>query len=67
MLKYQIYQSQLKDSPSYGKYYARIISDGTVDVKDLAAHCMSPFSIFNKARTCSFDTNTLTFDISQNP
>ena len=26
-----------------------------------------PFSIFNKARTRSFDTNTLTFDISQNP
>ena len=26
-----------------------------------------PFSIFNKAGTCSFDTNTLTFDISQNP
>ena len=47
MLKYQIYQSQLKDSPSYGKYYARIISDGTVDVKGLAEHMAkhnTPFS-----------------------
>ena len=47
MLKYQIYQSQLKDSPSYGKFYARIISDGTVDVKGLAEHMAkhnTPFS-----------------------
>ena len=47
MLKYQIYQSQLKDSPSYGKYYARIVSDGTVDVKGLADHMAkhnTPFS-----------------------
>ena len=37
----------LKDSPSYGKYYARIISDGTYDVKALAEHMSkhnSPFS-----------------------
>ena len=38
MLKYQIFQSQLKDSPSYGKYYARIVSTGTSDVKGLAEH-----------------------------
>ena len=47
MLKYQIYQSQLKDSPSFGKFYARIISDGTVDVKELAEHMAkhnTPFS-----------------------
>jgi len=47
MLKYQIYQSKLKDSPSFGKYYARIISDGTVDVKALAEHMAkhnTPFS-----------------------
>ena len=47
MLKYQIYQSQLKDSPSFGKFYARIISDGTVDVKGLAEHMAkhnTPFS-----------------------
>ena len=47
MLKYLIFQSQLKDSPSYGKYYARIISDGTVDVKGLAEHMAkhnTPFS-----------------------
>ena len=47
MLKYQIYKSMLKDSPSYGKYYARIISDGTYDVKALAEHMSkhnSPFS-----------------------
>ena len=47
MLKYQIYQSQLKDSPSFGKFYARIISDGTIDVKGLAEHMAkhnTPFS-----------------------
>ena len=47
MLKYQIYQSQLKDSPSYGKYYARIVSTGTFDVKGLAEHMAkhnTPFS-----------------------
>ena len=47
MLKYQIYQSQLKDSPSYGKYYARIVSSGTLDVKGLAEHLAkhnTPFS-----------------------
>ena len=47
MLKYQIYKSMLKDSPSYGKYYARIVSDGTYDVKALAEHMSkhnSPFS-----------------------
>ena len=47
MLKYQIYQSQLKDSPSFGKFYARIISDGTIDVKELAEHMAkhnTPFS-----------------------
>ena len=47
MLKYQIYKSMLKDSPSYGKYYARIVSDGTYDVKGLAEHMAkhnTPFS-----------------------
>ena len=47
MLKYQIYKSMLKDSPSYGKYYARIVSDGTLDVKALAEHMAkhnTPFS-----------------------
>ena len=47
MLKYQIYKSMLKDSPSYGKYYARIVSDGTLDVKGLAEHMAkhnTPFS-----------------------
>ena len=47
MLQYQIYQSQLKDSPSYGKYYARIVSTGTYDVKGLAEHMAkhnTPFS-----------------------
>ena len=47
MLKYQIYKSMLKDSPSYGKYYARIVSDGTYDVKALAEHMSkhnTPFS-----------------------
>ena len=37
----------LKDSPSYGKYYARIVSDGTYDVKALAEHMSkhnTPFS-----------------------
>ena len=47
MLKYQIYKSMLKDSPSYGKFYARIVSSGTLDVKGLAEHMAkhnTPFS-----------------------
>ena len=47
MLKYQIYQSQLKDSPSYGKYYARIVSTGTYDVKGLAEHMAKPNTPFS--------------------
>ena len=38
MIKYQLYQSQLKDSPSYGKWYARVVSNETVDIKGLAEH-----------------------------
>ena len=37
----------MKDSPSYGKYYARIVSTGTYDVKGLAEHMAkhnTPFS-----------------------
>ncbi|MGM9699197.1 MAG: DNA-binding protein [Prevotella sp.] len=41
MLTYQIYQSQLKDSPSFGKYYARIVSQGTFHIPELAAHMAS--------------------------
>ena len=41
MLNYQIYQSQLKDSPSFGKYYARIVSQGTLHIPELAAHMAS--------------------------
>ena len=41
MLTYQIYQSQLKDSPSFGKYYARIVSQGTLHIPELAAHMAS--------------------------
>ena len=71
MLKYQIYQSQLKDSPSYGKYYARIISDGTVDVKGLAEHMAkhnTPFStgILTDAIACvkelALDGKRITLD-----
>lgn len=41
MLNYQIYQSQLKDSPSFGKWYARIVSQGTLHIPELAAHMAS--------------------------
>ena len=41
MLSYQIYQSQLKDSPSFGKWYARIVSQGTLHIPELAAHMAS--------------------------
>ena len=41
MLNYQIYQSQLKDSPSFGKYYARIVSQGTLHIPELAEHMAS--------------------------
>ncbi|MGN0282663.1 MAG: DNA-binding protein [Prevotella sp.] len=38
MVNYQIYQSQLKDSPSYGKFYCRIVSTDTLHIEDLAEH-----------------------------
>ena len=41
MIYYQIYQSQLKDSPSFGKYYARVISTNTLHVEELAQHMAS--------------------------
>ena len=48
MLKYQIYKSMLKDSPSYGKFYARIVSEGTYGVAELAQHMAdhnTPYSV----------------------
>lgn len=47
MLKYQIYQSQLKGSTAYGKFYARVVSDQTISVADIAEHMHNhhtPFS-----------------------
>lgn len=47
MLKYQIYQSKLEGSTAYGKYYARIVSDETINLASLAEHMVShncPFS-----------------------
>lgn len=41
MLKYQIYQSKLKDSMSYGKWYARIVSTETMSLGGLADHMRS--------------------------
>lgn len=41
MLKYQIYQSKLKDSMSYGKWYARIVSTETMSLDGLADHMRS--------------------------
>ena len=41
MLKYQIYQSKLKDSMSYGKWYARIVSTDTMSLDGLADHMRS--------------------------
>lgn len=41
MLKYQIYQSKLKDSMSYGKWYARIVSTETMSLDGLADHLRS--------------------------
>ena len=38
MVNYQIYQSQLKDSPSYGKWYCRVVSTDTLHIPELAAH-----------------------------
>lgn len=47
MLKYQIYQSQLKGSTAYGKYYARVVSSETLGVSEVAEHMAAhntPFS-----------------------
>ena len=41
MINYQIYQSQLKDSPSYGKWYCRVVSTDTLHIPELAAHMAS--------------------------
>ena len=41
MLKYQIYQSKLTDSMSYGKWYARIVSTETMSLDGLADHMRS--------------------------
>ena len=38
MLRYQIYQSQLKNSMSFGKWYARPVTYGTVNLKTLSEH-----------------------------
>ena len=47
MLKYQIYQSQLKGTSAYGKYFARIVTDQSLDIDGLATHMAdhnTPFS-----------------------
>ena len=41
MLSYQIYQSQLKDSPSFGKWYCRVVSSETYHIPELAEHMAS--------------------------
>ena len=41
MLNYQIYQSQLKDSPSFGKWYCRVVSSETYHIPELAEHMAS--------------------------
>lgn len=38
MLKYQIYQSKLEGSMSYGKWYARVVSTETIGLMQLADH-----------------------------
>lgn len=48
MLKYQIYQSQLRDSMSYGKFYARIVSNETINMDALAEHMVAHNSPFSK-------------------
>ena len=32
MLSYQIYQCKLKDTPAFGKWYARVVTDETIGV-----------------------------------
>ena len=47
MLKYQIYQSKLAGTSAYGKFYARIVTDQSIDVASLAEHMANhntPFS-----------------------
>ena len=62
MLSYQIYQCKLKDTPAFGKWYARVVTDETVGVDGLAMHMHShntPFSqgmikgILNDAIKCT--------------
>ena len=47
MVKFQIYQSQLKGTSAYGKYFARIVTDQSLDIDGLATHMAdhnTPFS-----------------------
>ena len=47
MLKYQIYQSKLAGTSAYGKFYARVVTDQSIDVASLAEHMANhntPFS-----------------------
>ena len=37
MLKYQIYQSKLAGTSAYGKFYARIVTDQSIDLASLVA------------------------------
>lgn len=48
MLKYQIYQSKLEGSTAYGKFYARVVTDETIGLSELADHMKahnSPYSM----------------------
>ena len=38
MLKFQIYQSQLKGTSAYGKYFDRIVTDQSLDIDGGSAY-----------------------------
>ena len=60
MLKFQIYQSKLKGSSAYGKYYGRIVSDETLGIEELAAHMAKHNTPFSAGTICGILADAVT-------
>ena len=59
MIKYQIYQNRLEGTSAYGKYYARIVSDETVNLDSLAEHMRDHNSPYSKGTIRGILTDTV--------
>ena len=59
MIKYQIYQNRLEGTSAYGKYYARIVSNETVNLDSLAEHMRDLNSPYSKGTIRGILTDTV--------